>query len=422
MADVVVLGAGAVGVSTAYYLQKAGFSVAVVERQPAAAMETSWGNGGVIHASEVEPWSQPGMPRNILRWLGHEEAPLLLRPSALPHMWNWGLRFILNCTEARFQRHCKSNLALALHSLRSLREIRQELGLAYDASTMGVMKIYRSATAFDKAERSLRRLEGAGLVLRRLSPVEAVAIEPALRDAAAELHGAFHFPNDEVGDCNKFTQGLEAECAKRGVQFHYETTVRSIEVTAGRVAAVQADKARLAASRIVVALGSYTPALLSIVGLRAPIYPVKGLSITFPRGAWREAPAMPVIDDSHLFGLVPIGDRLRISGSAEIAGFDTQPGKSRCQAIVTNASKTFPSLRNSFNETEAVYWAGLRPVTPAGTPLIGPTLIKGLWVNAGHGHLGWTLACGSGRVVADLMAGRDPGIALPEPQGCVLPQ
>jgi D-amino-acid dehydrogenase len=420
MVKTIVLGAGAVGVATAYYLNRAGDSVTVIERQSAAAMETSWGNGGVIHASEIEPWSQPGMPRNILGWLGKEDAPLLLRYSAIPQMWRWGLSFALNCSEPRFRRHCETNLALALHSVRSLQEIRRETGIAYDAATNGVMKIYRSQQAFQKAERSLRRLEPLGLIFRRLTAAQTIAVEPALEAAAPELAGAFHFPRDEVGDCHKFTQGLAAECAKRGVDFRYRTIVRAIETGRGRAVAVATDSGRIESSRIVVALGSYTRPMLNALRLDAPVYPVKGVSITFPRGDWREAPRMPVIDDSHLFGLVPIGDRMRISGSAEIAGFDNQPAEARCEAVIANATKTFPSLMSAFQREQAVLWAGLRPVTPAGTPLIGRTRIDGLWVNSGHGHLGWTMACGSGRVLADLMHGQDPRIPLPESQGCVI--
>jgi len=402
MVDTIVLGAGAVGVATAYYLARNGEQVTVIERQPAAALETSWGNGGVIHASEVEPWSQPGMPRNIIGWLGNESAPLLLRVGAIPHMWRWGLQFAMNCTQTRFRRNCEANLALALYSLRSLREIRAEVGMAYDAATNGVMKIYRSAASLDKAERSLRKLEPLGLTFRRLSAAEAVRAEPGLGDIAGELAGAFHFPRDEVGDCNKFTQALAAECARLGVRFLYGTEVRGIDVGGGRATGVVTAEGRLAASRVVVALGSFTPAIVRALGLRVPIYPVKGVSITFPRGVWNDAPAMPVIDDSHLFGIVPIGDRIRISGSAEISGFDTVPSEDRCQAIIRNAMKTFPSLAGRFDRAAAIFWAGLRPVTPTGSPVIGPTRIPGLWLNAGHGHLGWTMACGSGRVLAEL--------------------
>ena len=417
MFDTVVLGAGAVGVATSYYLNRAGENVCVVERQSAAALETSWGNGGVIHASEVEPWSQPGMPRNIVRWLGREDAPVLLRYSAIPRMWQWGVHFALNCSESRFRQHCETNLALALHSLRSLQEIRDELGISYDASSRGVMKIYRSQLSFEKAERSLKRLEPLGLVFRRLTSAQAAEAEPALASAANELTGAFHFPNDEIGDCNKFTQSLATECAKRGVDFRYNTTATVIEKETGRVSGILTDRGRLTAKRVVVALGSFTGPMLRSLRLEAPIYPVKGVSITFPRSLWNKSPNMAVIDDSHLFGLVPIGDRVRVSGSAEITGYDTEPAEARWQAILGNASRTFPTLKTAFRRDEAIIWAGLRPVTPAGTPLIGRTRVDGLWVNSGHGHLGWTMACGSGRVLADLVCGRDPQVPCPEPRG-----
>jgi D-amino-acid dehydrogenase len=420
MVDTIVLGAGAVGVATAYYLSRDGESVCVVERQPAAALETSWGNGCVIHASEVEPWSQPGMPRKILGWLGKEDAPLLLRYSAIPSMWRWGVRFALNCTESRFRRHCVTNLALALHSLNSLKEIRDEHGLAYDASTRGVMKIYRSQSSFDAAERTLRPLEPVGLVFRRLTAAEATAVEPALVTAEGELIGAFHFPSDEVGDCNKFTQGLASVCAKQGVDFRYSTLVSGIETSAGGVVGVATDKGRLTAKRVVVALGSFTRPVLRGLGVDVPIYPVKGVSITFPRRLWNGAPGMAVIDDNRFFGLVPLGDRLRVSGSAEITGFDAEPAEARWQAILASASSTFPALKTAFRRDQATVWAGLRPMTPAGTPLIGRTRIEGLWINSGHGHLGWTMACGSGRVLADLMHGRVPPIPLPGPQGVLL--
>ena len=420
MADTIVLGAGVLGVATAYYLNRAGDRVTVVERQPAAAMETSWGNGAIIHASEIEPWSQPGMPRNILRWLGREDAPLLLRYSAIPHMWRWGLNFALNCSVSRFRKHCETNLALALHSLRSLQEIRGETGIAYDCATNGVMKIFRSQPALDNAERSLRLFEPGGLVFRRVTAAQAIELEPALTGSQAELAGALLFPRDEVGDCNKFTQGLATECARRGVEFRYQTIANGIETERGRAIGVVTDRGRIASSRVVVALGSFSHPMLRKLGIGVPIYPVKGVSITFPRNLWNDAPRIPVIDDAHLFGLVPIGDRVRVSGSAEITGYDARPAEARCLAIVANASRTFPALKGAFRDDQAVFWAGLRPVTPAGTPLIGRTRVDGVWINSGHGHLGWTMACGSGRVLADLMHAKDPAIPLPESQGCVV--
>ncbi len=408
----IVLGAGAVGTATAWFLLKSGHEVEVIERQPGPALETSWGNGGVIHASEVEPWSQPGMPRNILGWLGKEDAPLLVRYGTLPHIWRWGLSFVRNCTPERFRANSLSNLALALHSLRTLQEIAVETGIEYDRATRGVMKIYRSRDSLDVATRACETLARHGLTFERLDGPGCVAREPALGDTGATLVGGLFFPRDEVGDCNKFTTGLADRCAARGVTYHYGTAVRQIEVAGGKVAGVVTEKARHAAERIVVALGSFTMPMLRQIGLTVPIYPVKGVSITFKRGAWNSAPMMPVIDDSKLFGLVPIGDRLRISGSAEVAGYDVTPSETRGAAIVANASYTFPQLSTHYRRDEARLWAGLRPVTPSGTPVIGPTKIEGLWVNAGHGHLGWTLACGSGRVLADLVNGRDPKVPL----------
>ncbi len=416
----VVLGAGAVGTATAWYLRKAGHEVVLVERQAKAAMETSWGNGGIIHASEVEPWSQPGMPTKIIKWLGQENAPMLLRYGAIPHIIRWGIDFARNCTPERFRENAKANLHLALHSLKSLQEIGAETGIAYDRATRGVLKIYRSAESLDAAQRSTDYLAAHGLLYERIGPERCVELEPALKDTKPTLAGALYFARDEVGDSNKFTQGLAAAGAARGVQCRFGETVRSIETGHGRVQAVVTDKGRIPAELVVVALGSFTAPMLARNGIRVPIYPVKGVSITFPREGWNGAPRVPVIDDSKLFGIVPIGDRMRVSGSAEIAGYDATPARSRAEAIIANACFTFPEMKRHFDISRSKLWAGLRPVSPSGTPIIGETRIRGLWINAGHGHLGWTLSCGSGRLLADLVEGRDPGIPLPPPQGVVV--
>ena len=415
----VVLGAGAVGTASAWYLKKAGLDVVLVERQSEAGMETSWGNGGVIHASEVEPWSQPGMPTKIIKWLGKENAPLLLRYSAIPHMFRWGIDFARNCTPDRFRANAKSNLHLALHSLKSLQEIGAETGINYDRATRGVLKIYRSAESLGNAERSCAYLAQFGLLFERISPERTVEIEPALRDTKPTLAGALYFVRDEVGDCNKFTQGLAAAAAAKGVKLRFGETVQRIETEGGRVTGVITDKGRIAADTVVVALGSFSSPLLAKNGIRVPIYPVKGVSITFKRAGWNAAPSVPVIDDSKLFGIIPIGDRMRISGSAEITGYNNTPAMPRAEAIIANASFTFPELPQHLDIKASRVWAGLRPVSPSGTPMIGQTRVKGLWINAGHGHLGWTLSCGSGRVLADLVAGRSPGIPLMPPQGVV---
>ena len=343
---------------------------------------------------------------------------MLLRYSAIPHVLRWGVDFARNCTARRFREHAKANLDLALHSLHCLEEIGAQTGIAYDRATRGVLKIYRSRDALDRAERSSEFLARFGLKFERISAERCIEIEPALSDTKSTLAGALYFARDEVGDSNKFAQGLAAACAAQGVQCRFGETVQRVEATGSGVRAVLTDKDRLQADTIVVALGSFTAPMLAQNGIRVPIYPVKGVSITFQRAGWSSAPNVPVIDDSKLFGIVPIGDRIRLSGSAEIAGYDATPAASRAQAIIDSASFTFPEMRHHLNFSSSRVWAGLRPVSAAGTPIIGETRIRGLWINAGHGHLGWTLSCGAGQLIVDLINGRNPGISLPT-QGVV---
>jgi D-amino-acid dehydrogenase len=359
------------------------------------------------------------MPIKIIKWLGKENAPLLLRYGAIPHMLRWGIEFARNCTPEKYRENAKANLHLALHSLKTLQEIGTETGINYDRANRGVLKIYRSVDSLDGAERSTAFLARHGLLYERAGVERCIELEPALKDTASTLAGALYFARDEVGDCNKFTQGLAAACAARGVQCRFGEVVHEVETGGGGVQAVITDKGRIGADAVVVAMGSFTAPLLAKNGIRVPIYPVKGVSITFKRADWHSAPAMPVIDDSKLFGLVPIGDRMRISGSAEITGYDTTPAAARAEAVAANASFTFPEMRRHFDISKSIVWAGLRPVSPSGTPIIGETRIRGLWINAGHGHLGWTLSCGSGRLIADLMDGRDPGIPMLPSQGVV---
>ena len=408
----IVIGAGAVGNATAFYLHKRGHEVVVIERQPGAALETSLGNGGVVHASEVEPWSQPGMPRKILSWLGQENAPLLLRYGAMPHMWRWGLDFIANCTPARFRQNAVANLRIALLSLQSLQEIRAETGVQYDCGTKGVLKIYRDPRSLDGADAGSAMLSRHGLIYRRVSPAECAEIEPALRRTANTLAGGLYFERDEVGDPNKFHTGVAAWLAERGVEYRFNTTVRKLVRDGDRVAAVDTSGGNVQSDNIVVAMGSFTPLLLRPLGIRVPIYPVKGISLTVPAAPWPDALKVPVIDDSGLFGLVPIGDRLRVSGSAEITGYDTTPSPQRGQAVVDNVLKSFPGFAACYDRDTAKWWAGLRPVTPSGVAYMGRTALRNLFVNAGHGHLGWTMSCGAGRTVAAQVAGDAPEIDL----------
>jgi len=400
----IVLGAGVVGTATAYFLAKAGHEVEVIERQPAAAMETSFGNGGVIHASEVEPWSQPGMPAKILHWLGKEDAPLLVRYGAIPHMWRWGLKFIANCTSERFRRNAITNLKLALHSLRVLQQIRAETGIEYDLRTSGLMKVFTDPAALEACVNSAEFLATGGLTFETLDAAACVQREPALRSNAA-LVGGVYFPREEVGDCHKFTTGLAARCVALGVKFRYGTTISHLERGGGRITAVATSDGAVPADNFVAALASHTPLILKSVGISVPIYPVKGVTITVPGDAWPGRPRLPIADDARIFGLVPLGDRLRVSGSAEVARFDTTPSPARCRAIVNNVISVFPDFEKCLDPATAKYWAGVRPVTPTGTPILDRAPISNLFIAAGHGHLGWTMGCGSGQLVAAMVIG-----------------
>jgi D-amino-acid dehydrogenase len=409
----IVLGGGVIGTTTAYYLAKQGHEVHLVDRQPGVAEETSFGNGGVLHTSEAEPWSRPGMPMNILRWLGKETAPLLLRTEVLPKMWQWGLAFVRNCTTDRFRRSTMINLRLSFYTLQCLAEIRAETGMRYDDLQRGTLKIYTRPEALAKVRTECEVMLPYGIKFEVADAARCVALEPALAPIRDTLAGGLYFPPDETGDCRKFTIGLKDWCERQGlVTCHFDTSVQKIESEGGKVSGIATDRGRLTADAYVVCMGSYTPLILRPLGIRLPIYPVKGVTITVPAAPWADGLMMPIIDDARLFGLVRLGDRYRCSGSAEITGYDPVPSRVRCQAIVDNVISVFPEFARCYDPATALYWAGLRPMTPSGNPFLGATPLSNLFVNAGHGHLGWTMSCGSSRAVADVVSGRTPDIDL----------
>ncbi len=408
-----VIGAGIVGTTTAYYLAKLGHEVEVVDRQPDVALETSFANGGVLHAGDCEPWSQPGMVRNALRWFGKEDAPLLLRPSALPRMWRWGLAFARNCAPERFHRNTMANLRLSLLTLQEIAEVRAEAGMNYDLRQTGMLRVFRRQDTLDAKAAECAGWGDLGPAFEVLDATETVRREPALASQHNRLAGALHFTADETGDCRMFTQGLRDHCTKLGVRFRFGMSVDALERSGNRVSGVRtADGERIAADNVVVAAATGAPALLRPHGVKLPIYPVKGVTITVSGVPWDGRPKIPVIDDSGMFVLTPLGVRLRVAGSAEIAGTDITPSPARCKAIVDRVLRVFPDFATCYDPDTASLWAGLRPMTPTGTPCLGATRIPNLFVNAGHGHLGWTMSCGSARVVANIVDGRDPGIDM----------
>lgn len=406
---VLVLGAGVVGTAAAWYLAKAGHEVMVVDRQPAAGMETSFANGGQISPCHAEPWANPGVLPKVLKWLGRQDAPLLFRWGRWdPALWAWGLRFLANCPGPRAALNMERILRVAIYSRACLQELRAETGIRYDQRTQGILHVYRDAREFDHAGKAAGLMNRWGLERLVKTAAECAAVEPALGAVAHELAGGIHTPGDESGDAHKFTQALAALAAERGVAFRYGVTVRKLVSDGKRIAAADTDQGPLTADSFVLAAGSYSPLLARPLGLKLPVVPAKGYSITLPAEG-PGAPTMSVTDDEHKMVYSRLGNRLRCAGTAEMTGYDTRLTENRWQMIRRHARELFPQA-GDFGKAEP--WTGLRPVTPDSVPLLGWTPYANLTLDTGHGTLGWTMACGSGRVIADLVSGRQPDIDM----------
>lgn len=408
---VLVIGSGLLGVTSAWFLSREGCDVTVVERLGGAAEGTSHANAGMLTPSMADPWNSPGIFWHLLQWLGREDAPFLLRPRALPSMLGWGLSFIAHSSPARQRASMDANLRLASYSLATLRELRATLPLAYDERTNGTIKVFRDRRAFDAAVARNAVLAELGLDVRALDAAQAVAVEPALAPIRDALVGAIYCPTDESGDARAFTQALADQARDAGVRFHFDCDVTGFEHAGGRLNAVLAGGRRLEAEQFVVAAGSGSPQLLAPLGIALPVRPVKGYSITVPAGHWSGAPQMPVIDDALHAAATPLGARLRVAGTAEIAGYDRALTPSRIENLFNLLLGLFPTYPQPLDRANAEPWAGLRPVSPDGVPRIGQLGFDNLFVNTGHGHLGWTLAAGSGALLAQLVCGRPTEIA-----------
>ncbi len=411
---VLVLGAGVIGTTTAWYLACAGHEVLVVDRQPEPALETSYANGGQISVSHAQPWANPGAPLKILKWLGREDAPLLFRPTADAAQWLWGMRFLLECLPGRTRRNTVNALSLARYSAQLLAQLRAQTGMRYDEQTLGILQLFFTAKDFDQACMPLALLRKAGLELRQLSAAQCVDTEPALSGAGVPIVGGIHAPGDESGDAHLFTLRLSERARAAGVRFRFNVNVRAIEVCAGRVERVIIDDETgidesLRADATVVALGSYSPMLLRPLGIAIPVYPVKGYSLTLALTDSDVAPRLSLSDDSRKLVFSRLGDRLRVAGTAELNGYDTSLNDARCDALLRRTRQLFPGITG--NE-DPHYWTGLRPATPSNQPLIGATRFPNLFLNTGHGTLGWTMACGSGKVIADVVSGREPEVPV----------
>lgn len=397
---VLVLGGGVVGVTTAFRLHAAGHDVRLIEREPAAALGTSYANGGIIHICETGPWARPGSGWQILRSLGREDASMLLRPSALPKMWRWGLSFLRECTEERYVANRSHNLKLGLESAAALAETRALTGIRYDEALGGIMVVCSDQEQMAHARHEFEPMAAEGLTLERCDTARLIELEPALAAATEPPVGGYWFAADSSGDCRKFTIGLAQWLEERGVEISWSTAVTGLLIEQGAVCGVRTGEGEVRADAVIVAMGVWSTPFLRPYGVKVPIWPIKGLSVTMPSNAWPDAPRMTLLNEGWFFGVTPLGDRIRIAGSAEVTGWDTTPSPARVQAVLERAFTVFPDLRRCYDPATAEVWAGLRPIVPNGRPLIGPTSLPGLYLNTGHGHLGWTLAHGSAKRLA----------------------
>jgi D-amino-acid dehydrogenase len=406
---VAVLGSGLLGVASAWYLARDGHAVTVVDRQPGTALETSFANGGQISTSHAEPWANPGAPWQAIKWLGHEDSPLLWRLRADAAQWAWGLRFLRECLPGRTRANIAAILNLALYSRARLWALRRELGFEYDALERGILHFYTDPRELEHAipQAALMREFGCERVPK--SAAECLAIEPALANSTVPIVGGTFTAADESGDARQFAQALAERCAAGGVDFLYGADIQALDVCGGSVAGVQLrNGGMLKADAYVVALGSYSPLLLRPVGVSIPVYPAKGYSVTIPLDEDSMAPTVSLTDDGHKIVFSRLGERLRVAGTAEFAGYDTALNAIRCEAILRRVAAIFPQAMRRHEGID--YWAGLRPATPGNVPFVGQAKFANLFLNTGHGTLGWTMACGSGKLLADLVAGRAPEI------------
>ena len=406
---VIVLGAGVIGTTSAWYLAQAGHEVTVIDRQDAAAAETSFANGGQISAGHAEPWANPSVVPKILRWLGREDAPLLFRPRADFAQWMWGLRFLAECWPGRFERNTRVLSGLAAYSRECLRALRTRTGIRYDELSRGILHFATRQSDFDMLAHHAEAMRALGQAREVKSAAECLSLEPALKDSRDRIVGGVYTPEDESGDARKFTVELARLASEKGVRFSYGSTITGLDVSGREVRGVRLQGGDATADAYVVALGSFSPLLLRPLRISIPVYPLKGYSITLPlspadAGA---APTVSLTDEARKIVISRLGNRLRAAGTAELTGYDPSVNKVRCNAILRRIGELFPGL-GAINTVDR--WAGLRPATPNNVPIIGRTRVRNLYLNTGHGTLGWTLACGSGRALADLVSGRKPDV------------
>ena len=398
---VVVIGSGLMGLLTAYYLRASGAEVTVIDRQDSSGRETSFANGAMLHVSQASPWNSPGILSTLMRSIGREDSAVLVRANALPRMLGWGISFLHNSSQERFITNLRANARLAQFSIAEMSKLRAAEQVEYDFCARGTMTIYSSIQEVDRASAFFENFSSTDVEYEVIDSAHAIGLEPALRPIGERIVGAIYCPNDESGDAFKFCLGLQRVCERNGVEFNFGTRVTKLSRNGSSIDAVECPSKRIRADKFVLAAGSYTAGIARSVGVHVPVHPVKGYSITAPIGNWSDPPKMPIIDDHAHAAVCPIGDRLRVAGTAEFAGFNQSLTKSRIENLFKLLRSIYPEYQQHEDLSATDRWTGLRPMTPRGVGIMGKTTLNNLFINSGHGHLGWTMAAGAGRAVAD---------------------
>jgi D-amino-acid dehydrogenase len=405
---VVVLGSGVIGTASAYYLARAGFEVTVIDRQPAPAMETSFANAGQVSPGYASPWAAPGVPFKAIKWLLQKHAPLAIKATGDVRQYLWMAQMLRNCTAARYAVNKERMVRLSEYSRDCLDELRAETGIAYEGRQLGTTQLFRSQAQLDAAAKDIAVLERSGVPYELLDRAGIARVEPALAGVTGKLAGALRLPNDQTGDCQMFTTRLAEMARALGVEFRFEQNIQRLDSAGDRINGVWVDGTLETADHYVLALGSYSPQLLQPLGIRAPVYPLKGYSLTVPITNAAMAPSSTILDETYKVAMTRFDKRIRVGGMAEIAGFDLSLDPRRRATLEMLVNDLYPE---GGDLARAEFWTGLRPATPDGTPIVGATPLRNLFLNTGHGTLGWTMACGSGRFLADLMAQKRPQIS-----------
>ena len=406
--DIVVLGGGVVGVTSAWYLAKAGHKVTLLERRDGVALETSHANAGQISPGYASPWAAPGIPLKAAKWLLQKHAPFTVRPTSDPFQLRWMLKMFANCTPAAYAVNKGRMVRLAEYSRDCMKLLRDELALDYEGRQLGTLQLFRSQAQRDASQRDIEVLEEYGVPYQSLDADGCEEVEPALARVRGKIVGGLRLPGDETGDCFRFTQALADEARRLGVEFVFNCAIDEVELAQGRAVAVRAGEQRFKADAIVCALGSYGTGFLRPLGIELPVYPVKGSSLTLPMTDADGAPRSTVLDETYKVAITRFDERIRVGGMAELSGFNLALNPRRHDTLAMVVRDLFPE---GGDLEQASFWTGLRPMTPDGTPLVGPSPIPGLWLNTGHGTLGWTMAAGSGRLLSDLISGSAPAIS-----------